>query len=114
MAAAGVKKRDHFRIRENVLFMELNSTSYDYLANAHSFYPKKLIEENTNAHHTIIYTKPVHAIVTLDTDGTIDIQGMRGEYFMGVTEEMTDNPRHDNAGRPCTPHVSSLHLKMSY
>ena len=110
----GHHHRDHFRIRENVLFMELNSTSYDYLPNAHTFYPKALTDEFTNAHHTIIYTKPVHAIVTLDTDGTIDIQGMKGEYFMGVTEEMTDNPRYDNAGRPCTPHVSSLHLKMAY
>jgi len=114
LAINGHHHRDFLRIRENVAYMELNSTSYEYLAKAHDFYPKELCKEHTGLNHTIVYEKPVHAIITLDTDGTIDIQGMKGGYFMGVTSRMTDNPLTDNAGRICTPDVLSAHLKIDF
>ena len=110
----GHHHRDFLRIMDDVVYMELNSTTYDYLPEAHDFYPVELVNENKVANHTIIYTEPVHAVITLDSDGLIDIRGMKGDYFMGITREMTPNPPGDNCGRLCTPDVLSASFNMHY
>jgi len=78
----------------------------------HNFYPKELQEKYSVINNTIIVNQAIHAVITLDDDGYIKIDGMEGSYFMGISTEMTDNPPFDKSGRPYTPRVSSLNIKL--
>ena len=103
--------RDFLRILDNVIFFDLNSASYDYLANAHDLYPAALCEKFQRLSHSVVYNDPIHAIITLE--GTcVTIDGMESSMFLGVRREDTDNPVYDPAGRPSTPVVQSARIAL--
>ena len=114
LAINGHHHRDFLRILENVAYLDLNSTTFEWINHPHSFFPAELCARHEFAANTVIYNDPVHAVITVDGDGTIEIAGMTSSMFMGVTREMTDNPPCDHAGRPCTPNVLSARFKMFY
>ena len=103
--------RDHLRILDNVCYWDMNSASYDWVDNSHSFYPEKLCRQFKFLNHTLVYNDCLHAIVTLKGT-TIAIEGMESTMFMGITREMTDNPVCDQAGRPVRPVVQSAVLTL--
>ena len=78
------------------------------------YFPEEITKEYNLARHTVIINDPVHAIIELDTDGTFKMEGMKSSFFMGITREMTDNPKLDQAGRPASAEVLSAHFKMFY
>ena len=62
--------------------------------------------------HELLFDTPVHAIITMTKDGEIDIDGMKGGMFMGITPEMTGNKSHDDEGLPVEAYVLSSHFKL--
>lgn len=114
MAINGHMHRNGMSIQENVVYLDLNSSTYDWLPKKHQFFPEEITKEYNLADHTVIVNDPVHAVIQLDTDGTIRIDGMKSDYFIGITREMTDNVRYDQAGRPASAEVLSVHFKMFY
>lgn len=114
MAINGHMHRDGLSIQEDVVYLDLNSCTYDWLPKTHDHFPEELTKEYNLLNHTVIVNDPIHAVIELDTDGTIKIEGMESDYFMGITREMTDNVRCDQAGRPATAKVLSTHFKMFY
>ena len=107
----GHHHRDFIRILDNVCYFDLNSASYDWLANKHDKYPKELCEQISLLHHTVVYNDPIHAVITLEGT-TITINGMESSMFLGIKREHTDNPIYDGAGRPVTPTVQSAKIML--
>jgi hypothetical protein len=114
MAVNGHYHRDFLRILDKVVYMDLNSASMEWINNPHDFYDKEITEKHSYAANTVIYNEPLYAVITLDSDGTMQIDGMKGTFYKNVTREMTDNPPCDRSGRPCTANVQSVKMKMFY
>ncbi len=103
--------RDFIRILDNVCYFDLNSAAYDWLEKAHDLYPQELCAKISLLAHTVAYNDPIHAVITLE--GThIRIDGMESTMFMGITREMTGNPKCDPAGRMVTPTVQSADITL--
>ena len=101
--------RDNFNVIDNVAYLDLNSASFDWISNPHFFYPAEWYKEVEGLGNQIIFEKPLSATITIDSDGTIDIAGADGNFFMGITREMTANPP---SFRPCTPTILDRHVKL--
>ena len=112
MVMCGHYHVDYMTIEDNVVFFELNSTSNYWHGQTHDEFPQEVFENAHSAHHTTIYNDPVHAIITLKDDGTIQIKGMESSYFCGVSPESLGWKTTDASGRPMTPHVMSASLKL--
>ncbi len=105
----GHHHQDHLRILERVVYFEVNSANFYWLQQEHDCYPADVNRRWEYANHTLIYTEPLHAIITLTEDGGIRIQGMKGGFLHGVTSAQSGN-EPDCGGRPITPVVQSADL----
>ena len=103
---------DNLRILDGVVYFDVNSANYQWVEHPHKLYPKELLAKYSCAKHSVIYNDPISAIVTLTRDGGIKIEGQKSTLFMGVTQEMTGNPRFDCMGRETTAVIQSVDLKM--
>lgn len=105
--------RDNIRILNNVIYFELNSASYEWVSKDHDKYPKEVLDRWKHAKNTVMFNDPINAIITLDTDGLVKIEGMESTLFMGIEREMTENPKFDAMGRPVVPRVQSMELRLT-
>lgn len=112
MVINGHYHKDFIRIRDNVLYFDLNSCAYDWIDAEHHLYPAELEKEYRLVHHTVCVNEAIHAVVTVTDAGEIQIDGMNGSFLHGVTREMTPEPPFDKSGRPATPNVSSAHIQL--
>lgn len=112
MCINGHHHRNNLRILDNIAFFELNSTTSDWINHPHHSYPPELMAKYENSDHELLFTDPVHALVTVTEDGEIRIEGMKGSMYLGITREMTGNTVYDRAGLPCDPSVLSAHFKL--
>ncbi len=112
MSCNGHHHRDFIRILDNVAYFDVNSASFDWLNQPHDLFPQELCEKYDLADHQAIWTAPLSAIVTINDDGTIKIDGSKSEYLHGITREMTPNKICDGAGRPCTVEIQSACFKL--
>jgi hypothetical protein len=49
--------------------------------------------------HALLNAVPVPAIVRLDADGNVEIEWMKGAFFLGITPESLGIDSADKAGR---------------
>ena len=108
----GHTHRDTLTVRDGMAFMEVNSASSDWLNDEHHAYPPELMAKCHVSNHTIINAEPVHAIVRLGMDGTVDIEGMKGEPFMGITPESLGCDTIGRHGFPYTYNVLSAKFRL--
>jgi len=104
--------RDFIRILDNVVYFDLNSASYDWVEKTHDCYPKELCDQYKLVNHTVVYNDPVHAVITMDSDGLIKIDGMESSMLYDVTREKAGQPFADSSGRPVYPRVQSANLRV--
>ena len=111
MCINGHYHRDHVSLIDGILFMEVNSASYDWLPKSHGCYPQRPCQQISPRNHTLVYDRVLSAVVTVE--GTrITVQGTKGDYFLNVTPQMTGNNPDDAAGRPISPHIRSFSLQL--
>ncbi|MGI5925076.1 MAG: metallophosphoesterase family protein [Lentisphaeria bacterium] len=110
----GHHHRDNLRLIDNVLYFDLNSASYEWVPKAHDKYPPEVLSKHKLAKNTVMYNAPVNAIITMNSDGRIKIDGMESSLFMGITREMTGNSRYDAHGRETTARVQSLDITLNW
>ena len=110
----GHHHRDCIRIQEGVVYLDLNSANYDWVPKRHACYSPEVLQRWRLACNTVMWNDPISAIITLDGDGTIDIQGATSSLRDGVTAEMTGNARVDACGRPTTAVIQSARFRMRY
>lgn len=111
MCINGHHHRDHIRILDGVLYLDLNSASFGDMTKEHTFYPKELREQYSSVSRLVFYNDPLHAVITVE--GTaITIDGMESSMFMGIYPEDAGTSRFDSAGRPLTPRVQSAKVTL--
>lgn len=102
---------DYMRIYEHVCYLDMNSATMYWMPTQHHLFPEEYHEAHPGARNIAIYNDPVHAVITLSDDGTIDIAGMKSSYFCGVGPLEVQ-------GKDCckavkiTPHVMSEKLQL--
>ena len=104
--------RNNLTLKGNMAVLDLNSTTSDWVNNEHNAYPPELMAKFRLSNHSLLFDKPVHAVVTVSSDGEIIIEGMTGSMYMGITHEMTGNVSEDKCGLPCDASVLSAHFKI--
>ena len=78
----------------------------------HHAYPPELMAKCHVSNHTLINAEPVHAIVRMDMDGAVEIEGMRGAPYLGVTQESLGMDAFGRHGFPFTFHVLSAKFSL--
>ncbi|MBQ9803541.1 MAG: metallophosphoesterase [Lentisphaeria bacterium] len=112
LSCNGHHHRDNIRILDNVAYFDVNSASFDWLSKPHELYPEELRKQNELIDHQATFQDALSAIVTVNDDGTIKIDGCKSSFLYGVTREMSPNPICDGSGRPCVAEIQSAHFKL--
>ena len=117
MAINGHYHVDHLRLLDNVVYFDVNSSSYMWIGskNAHSLYPDEYIARQRIGKrcHVLAYNDPLHAIVTLGLDGFVRIEGMKSSFACGVTPKKV-KAELDCHSRLITSSIGSACFRMSY
>lgn len=108
----GHHHRNSLKLEKQVAFFNLNSTTSEWVGKPHHAYPEEIMKKCNVSKHELLFDTPVHAIITMSKDGEIDIDGMKGGMFMGITPEMTGNKLYDDEGLPVEAYVLSSHFKL--
>jgi len=113
MCINGHHHADFVRILNNVCYFDLNSTNYYWFGSSrsHDKYPEEEMKAHKNMQHTIIYNDPIHAIVTLDGT-TINVEGMKSTYYMGLDCAAIGIAPYDGVFRPIPPEVQSFKITL--
>ncbi len=99
--------RNELIIRDGMAFFDVNTTTSTWSDKEHHAYPPELMAKCPTSCHSMLNAVPVHAIVRLDTDGNVEIDGMTGAYYLGISPESIGIDTTDAAGRKFTPNVLS-------
>ena len=102
------------RILDNIVYLDLNSASYEWMPKAHSAYPADYTTRWRQASHTVMWDDPISAIITISQDGRIRVEGEKSRFHLGITPEMAKCPVADANGRLTTPDIQSFDLQMRY
>lgn len=108
----GHHHRNNLVLRDDIAFFDLNSTTSTWINHTHHAYPAELMAKFAQSEHELLYTEPVHAIVTLTDRGELRIEGMQGGLLLGVTPESTGEPKFDEVGLACDASVLSAHFRL--
>ena len=91
--------RNELTIRDGMAFFDVNTTTSSWSDKEHHAYPPELMAKCPTSCHSLLNAVPVHAIVRLDTDGNVEIKGMKGEFYLGITPESLGIDSADKSGR---------------
>ena len=111
MVINGHHHRDFVRILDGIIYFDMNSTNYEWVAKPHDCYPEELMQQYSGLKNCVSYEDPIHAIITVEGT-TITCEGMESKMFMGVKREDTGNAKFDLAGREVTPTVQSFKITL--
>ena len=98
---------DHVSVKDDIVYLDLNSASYAYFVKRHDKFPPEYIKNNRAAVHTVIWNDPLSAEITVD-EKSVRIAGSRSSFFMGVTPEAAGYRPVDDCARQIAPMVSSF------
>ena len=105
----GHNHRNHLSLVDNVAYFDLNSASFDWVGVPHRLFPEEWYRRYECVGNQVIFTDPLSAVITLDGEGNLTIEGCESSYVCGVTREMTGNAD----GRfPCECRVLSAKVKL--
>ena len=110
---------DYVRVLEKVVYLDLNSASFQWMGSkySHRNYPDSFFEANGQTPRAVSWLSwddPLNAVVTMTADGRIRIDGMESKFSCGVEPGMCNGFRLDACARLTVPRVQSLDLRMSY
>lgn len=110
----GHHHRDHVRVLENVIYMDVNSANYDWFLKTHDRYPAEYIKKWSNIRHCIFWDDPISAIVTLHPSGRIQVKGESSRFHMGISPARVGNSPIDRAGRATSPNIQSFDIMACF
>ena len=102
---------DYMRIYEHVCYLDINSATMYWVPAEHHMFPKEFHEAHRGAKSIAIYNDPIHAIITLSEDGTIEVEGMESDWFCGITPHMITGKTCHQSIRP-TAKVMTETIKL--
>ena len=102
---------DSFRFIDGIPYLDLNSANYKYYAQRHKLYPAEYHKSHRGAGNVIAWDEPISAVITMDSDGYLKIEGQKAKYLYGVSPEKAKFPKRD---RPIKPEIQSLEMTVRY
>ncbi len=98
----------------NVVHFNVNASyNGEWTVTKHNFFPKEYCEGYGMADNCCIFTHPLSAIVTVEDNGHIVIEGMETDYMYNVCPEMYGGPFPDAYGI-CEPRISSAEFNLMF
>lgn len=83
----GHHHRDHCTVMNGVCCLDLNSAAYQYVNPPFSGYSPEVLALCHGMAYTLNFSEPLSALITLEGDRAIRIQGLTGAFLFGLTEE---------------------------
>ena len=107
---------DNLRILDNILYFDFNSANYQYYGKTHDKYPAEFVKAHRAAPHTIAWTEPFSAIITMYANGRIRIEGSKADWLYGVTpvDAGFGAFEWDGTGRVTHPEVQSADITLNF
>lgn len=106
---------DSAKVIENIAFINVNCVNQGgWILGTHNLFPAEFVEANKSKSlvpHCAYYKDPLSAIVTLDSDGFVDIKGMETSYLFDVTPEKIGMNMKSEIGK-VVPYISDAHLEL--
>jgi len=99
---------DHVRILDNVVYLDLNSASYEWMDKPHDRYPADYSKRWRMSRHMVMWDDPISAIITLSQDGLLRVEGQTSRFHLGISPEDAGYPPEDRCGRLVTPNIRSF------
>ena len=107
---------DYVRILNDVCYLDLNSASYQFMYRRHNLYPEQDCKGLRLMQQVLAYNDPINAVITLDTDGLIQVDGFESSFHRGITREIcqerTGLHSVGSDGRLTTARVQSLRMRL--
>ncbi|MET2985993.1 metallophosphoesterase family protein [Aureibaculum conchae] len=82
---------DYHHHQNGIDYVEINSMSYQWMSDKYSSkkrFSKELYKEYSNLHHIAGYKDPLYAFATLNSKGTMAIEGVKSEWMSPSPYEM--------------------------
>ena len=111
MCINGHYHRDFMMVLNNVIHYDVPSPSHDWIGIPHDKYPKEECDKILNLSRLVVLDKPLHVIVNIEGT-TVTVEGMKGEYYMGVDHKAIGADSHDGDGIPMYPHAQSFKVTV--
>ena len=105
----GHNHRNHLSVVDGTAYFDLNSATFDWVGKPHCLFPEEWYKTCECVGNQVIYSDPLSAVITLDSDGNLEIEGVKSSFVCGVTREMTGNP---DSLYPCECEVLSARVKV--
>ncbi len=106
---------DSVHVVENIVYFNLNCVYQGaWTLKKHNFFPKEFIEKHkgaSNMDQCAFFKDALNAIVTVDSDGIVDIEGMETTYLYDVTPEKMGLPIEFGVGK-LVPYISNAHIEV--
>ncbi len=99
-----------FRQIQKIGYLDLNSTSYHWMGMEHGLYPMALVEQYSLMNRTLVYENPLSAVITLDSDARIQVEGCSGSFWQNISLTETGLPTTDACGRMITADILSVSM----
>lgn len=107
----GHEHKDHFRILDDIAYLDLNSATYD-VGPKHGTYPPDFCKGSYWSSRVLTWNDPLSAVITMTVDGGLRIEGARSSFYLGITPEKAG--WGVSGGRLTTPVIQSVDLKYNY
>lgn len=112
MFLSGHIHRNNIEIINNVVYFNVNATfNGEWVPSKHTLFPKEFCKGHYMADNCAYFKDPLSAIVTVEDNGHIIIDGMETDYLFGVSPEMFGGPFPNSFGI-CEPRISSATFKL--
>ena len=108
---SGHHHADYYTVIENIYYIQINSMSYEWLGAdyKHARFSKEIEEAHPWVSYTAPYKDALYAIVTVRSNGTIEIDGIQSEWIRpGPSEFGVPEPKEIDKS---TPGISSRVLR---
>lgn len=113
LVANGHMHMDYLRIKDNILYWDVNSANYQYYPRKHSKYPAEYVKTHRAALNNIGYKEPLSGIVSMWPDGRIKIEGSKADWLFGVSPKDAGYPEYHD-GRRCHAVIQSADITFNY
>ena len=105
--------RNELVVRDGMAFFDVNSaSSLAWVDGEHHAYPPEIMAKSPVSCHTFLNAEPLSAIVRLSTDGSVEIEGLKGAYFCGADPEALGFDTRDRQGRKVDPNILSATFSL--
>ncbi len=112
MCINGHYHTDSVNVVDNIVYFNVNAAHMiAWRPKKHDCFPKEFCAPYRSADNGAFTVEPLSAIVTVDSEGTIDIRGMTSACVFGVLPEDIGESVRQTYGR-AVPYISDAHVEL--